>query len=152
MKLRITREDYKVGLSILAIYLLTSLHHVYGAWLYATPWRNHIAYQGFTWLLISYLILLTYLLWRKRILMWIFIVFAGFFFIGAIGFYEGFYNHVLKNILYHFGLSIETLHQMYPPPKYLLPNDVFFEVTGILTFAVALWSLHAIVTWVKKTR
>ena len=150
MKPNLNSKDRNVCLSVLAVYLITSAHHVYGAWLYATPWRNHIAYQGFTWLLLSYLIMLIFLFWRKRFLMWVFNVFAGFFFIGAIGFYEGFYNHVLKNILYFSGLNVETLHRMYPPPKYLLPNDLLFEITGILTFGIGLWCLDTTVKWMKR--
>ncbi|MEM7297372.1 MAG: hypothetical protein AAF391_03800 [Bacteroidota bacterium] len=148
MKIDITQK--KVALSTLAVYLTTSIHHVYGAWLYDTPWRNHIAYQGFTWLVISYVILLAYVKWRYKIIAWLFVVFAGFFFVGAIGFYEGFYNHVLKNILYFIGVNGEFLHTMYPPPKYELPNDLLFEITGVLTFGVCLWCLKTMIRLLKS--
>lgn len=145
-----TNNDRKVSLTILVVYLVTSIHHVYGAWLYETPWRNHIAYQGFTWLMISYGIMLAWILWKKKFLTWVFVVFAGFFFIGAIGFFEGAYNHVLKNILYYGGLNIDTLHQMYPPPKYQLPNDWLFEISGVFTFVVALWCLKSMIIWIRE--
>ncbi len=150
LQITFTLRDRKVSLAVLLVYLMTSLHHVYGAWLYDTPWRNHIAYQGFTWLLVSYAIMLVYVRWRKRLFMWLFVLFAGFFFIGAIGLYEGAYNHLLKNILYFGGLDVATLHKMYPPPKYLLPNDWLFEITGVLTFAVSLWCLVMMVRWVRQ--
>ncbi len=148
---KLNKRERRVCLSVLCVYLLTSAHHIYGAWLYDTPWRTHIAYQGFTWLLLSYLILWIFINWRKRILKWTFVVIAGFFFVGAIGFYEGAYNHVLKNLLYLGGLPVDTLHIMYPPPKYLLPNDWAFEISGVLTFFVSLWCLKEMIQWVKST-
>lgn len=150
LQLKLNKKERLVCLSTLAVYLITSIHHVYGAWLYDTPWRTHIAFQGFTWLLISYTIMLIYINWRKRFLMWAFIVIAGFFFVGAIGLFEGAYNHVLKNILYFGSLSEDTLHTMYPPPKYLLPNDWVFEISGIFTFFVSLWCLKSMIDWVKS--
>lgn len=141
-----------VALSVLVVYLTTSIHHVYGAWLYETPWRNHIATQGFSWLIVSYLILFAFAKWKKKVLMWLFILFAGFFFVGAIGFYEGGYNHVLKNILYFSGIDKGTLLEMYPPPKYELPNDWLFEISGVFTFVVCMWCLRTMVALVRMDR
>lgn len=148
--MKIDNTQKKVALSILAVYLTTSIHHVYGAWLYETPWRNHIAYQGFTWLLISYVILLIHVKWRFKVIAWIFALFAGFFFVGAIGFYEGLYNHVVKNILYFVGTDTDVLHTMYPPPKYELPNDFLFETSGVLTFVVCMWCLKTMIRLLKS--
>jgi hypothetical protein len=38
----------------------------------------------------------------------------------------------LKDALYFGGSSPETMRRLFPPPAYELPNDVFFEVTGVL--------------------
>lgn len=138
-----------VALSILAVYLITSVHHVYGAWLYETPWRNHIAYQGFTWLMISYVILLISHKWNYQLIKWIFIAFAGFFFVGAIGFYEGLYNHILKNIMHFAGVNHELMVKLYPPPKYELPNDFLFEFSGIATFVICMWCLRTMINFLK---
>ena len=67
---------------------------------------------------------------------WIFFILSFFFFFGALGLYEGLYNHVLKNILYYGELPESILLQLYPPPRYEMPNDFIFEVTGILTFVI----------------
>lgn len=151
MNLR-NKSIINVSLSILAVYVTTSAHHLYGAWLYETPWRNHIAYQGFTWLIVSYLILLPTLKWSFTWIKWIFVLFAGFFFVGAIGFYEGFYNHVLKNILYFGGVERGVLLRMYPPPKYELPDDFLFELSGVFTFFVSLWCLSTMIKFLRKTK
>ena len=135
------RIEFRHALSLMTVYLITAVHHAYGAWLYQTPWRNHIVYQGFTWLLASYLMLLIYVWWKKIWIKWIYLLFSGFFFIGAIGFYEGLYNHLLKNLLWIIGINSGTLLRLYPPPKYELPNDFFFELTGILTIAACWWCL-----------
>ncbi len=147
----ITRSFIKVSLSILAVYLTTSIHHVYGAWLYSTPWRNHIAYQGLTWLLISYGILLLTIRWNRQWIKWLFVLFSGFFFIGAIGLYEGFYNHVVKNMLYFIGFGESLLLKMYPPPKYELPNDLTFELSGVFTFIVCVWCYRTMVDFIKAS-
>lgn len=133
------RKAVLSGIALLAVYLTTSIHHVYGAVLYDTPWRTHIAYQGASWLMGSYVLLLICVKWKKIWLRWIYAIVSGFFFVLAIGLYEGLYNHVLKNILYFVGVANATLMKMYPPPKYELPNDVLFEITGVFTFVVSMW-------------
>lgn len=81
--------------------------------------------------------------------MWAYTIFAGFFFVGAIGLFEGAYNHVLKNILYFGGFSLDTLHKMYPLPKYQLLNDWIFEILGVMTLFVSLWCLKTMIDWMK---
>jgi len=39
---------------------------------------------------------------------------------------------LLTDALYFGGTSPETMRRLFPPPAYELPNDVFFEVTGVL--------------------
>src|SRR5690606_10126675 len=60
------------------------------------------------------------------------IVFA----IVLIGFYEGGYNHVLKNALYFAGAKDLTL-RLYSGSLYEMPNDFIFETTGIVQFLAA---------------
>ncbi len=31
------------------------------------------------------------------------------------------------------------LEKLFPPNEYVLPDDIFFEASGILTFAVGVW-------------
>ncbi|WP_089355963.1 hypothetical protein [Ekhidna lutea] len=144
------KNAIRSGITLLAVYLITSFHHVYGAVLYDTPWRTHIAYQGASWLVVSYVLLLICIRWDRLWLRWIYAIISGFFFVLAIGLYEGFYNHILKNILYFIGLAEETLLSMYPPPKYELPNDWLFELSGILTFGVSVWCFLTLVNYVRN--
>jgi hypothetical protein len=48
-----------------------------------------------------------------------------------IGFFEGGYNHVLKDALYFGGASRELMQTLFPAPAYELPHSVLFEVTGV---------------------
>ena len=48
------------------------------------------------------------------------------------GFFEGGYNHVLKDVLHFGGASPALMRRLFPPPRYELPDDAFFEVTGVL--------------------
>jgi hypothetical protein len=48
------------------------------------------------------------------------------------GVFEGFYNHLAKDVLYFGGLPADTMTRLFPPPEYEMPNDAFFEVTGVL--------------------
>jgi hypothetical protein len=52
--------------------------------------------------------------------------------IGLIGGFEGAYNHVLKDVLFFAGLGTQQLATLFPPPRYEMPNDFLFEVTGVL--------------------
>lgn len=133
-------------LSILAVYLTTSIHHLYGAWLYDTPWRAHIATQGISFLLVSVAFLMLYHFTKKKVFYWLLLAVAGFFFVLAIGVFEGGYNHVLKNILFFGGMNHDLLHTLYPPPKYELPNDLLFEVSGGFTFFISMYCARTLLS------
>ena len=113
----------------------------------ATPWRNHIVSQGAVWLLVCLIFLGVYKLWNQKWAYWTFFILSIFFFFGALGLYEGLYNHVLKNILYYGELPENLLLQLYPPPKYELPNDFIFEITGMLTFVIGALSGYVLIQY-----
>jgi hypothetical protein len=68
--------------------------------------------------------------------------------IGLIGAYEGIYNHILKNILYYGGAEPHVLSALFPPPKYEMPNDAGFEITGVLQGVVV---VPLAIQWVRLT-
>lgn len=113
-----------------SLLLLTSIHHIYGAYIYNTPWRLHIL--AFTipifvfniWVFPKLLIrkIWTFLFWSINIL----------FTVCQIGLFEGLYNHLIKVILFYSGTSETVMARLFPPPKYEMPNDFFFELTGVL--------------------
>ena len=124
--------------------IISSLHHWYGAITYDTPWRIDVACWIMGIVLVVYSLLYVY--WRNpdhvtgKICIWLFLVSAVIFQAGFVTF-ECVYSHVLKNILFFGGASNTLLNTLFPSPAYHLPDNVFFEVTGILqlTGFVAVW-------------
>ena len=126
--------------------VLTIIHHSYGAIIYEAPFRLHVALIAVPATLI---LLITFWMYNKQTrkayktaAFWIFISFLAIFPIGIIGLFEGVYNHVVKNILYFGGASNGLLTMLFPPPEYEMPNDVFFELTGILQAIPGLFALY----------
>ena len=147
-----TTIDYSVykKLIIAAVFsgivagFISSIHHWYGAIAYDTPWRASVAYWIMGIVLVVYSLLYVY--WRNldnivgKICIWLFLLSAVIFQAGFVIF-ECVYSHVLKNILFFGGASEVLLNTLFPSPAYHLPDNVIFEVTGImqLTGFVAVW-------------
>ncbi len=139
----------RVTWATLAVLLLTSAHHVYGAYLYHTPWRVHVAYVSAA---TAAVIAASLLIIRShphdaagRIAFWLFASVTIALPIVGIGLFEGAYNHVLKDALYVGGASPALMHRLFPPPAYELPNDALFEISGVLQVlpaAVSGWYLY----------
>jgi peroxiredoxin len=121
------------GLATLA---LTAAHHVYGGLIYRTPWRLHGAVAV---LPIGLVLLALHRAYEKHTaerrgrlagyaLALVVIVFP----VLIIGAFEGFYNHVVKNVLFFAGASADLLARMFPSPTYEMPNDAVFEISGML--------------------
>ena len=123
-----------------ALAVLTTIHHVYGAVIYHTPWRLHI-------LMISVPIIILTLVLRHQLIKKDAgnkcVVFWAFYFInlvptlGLIGVFEGIYNHLLKNIMFFGGAGDRLLQTLFPAPTYEMPNDLLFEVTGVMQGVIA---------------
>jgi hypothetical protein len=138
--------------SALAVLLLTSVHHVYGAFIYHTPWRLHVApVAGLT---AAALVGILLVLRRHtddvagHIAFWAFVGITLVIPVAGIGFFEGGYNHALKNALYFAGARTSLMVRLFPPPTYELPNDAFFEITGVMQAflgAVTCWLLYRVV-------
>lgn len=136
------RASTKTLLASVGVLALTVIHHVYGAAIYDAPFRQHVAFGILPVLLV---LVLAYWLYRSRphtslgrVCLWLFMGLTLVVPIGVIGLFEGGYNHLLKNVLYFGGAPRSTLARLFPPPTYEMPDDFWFEVTGILQFLVAL--------------
>jgi hypothetical protein len=123
----------------IAVYILTSIHHVYGAIVYHTPWREHIVPIG------AVMIIALWLLYKRSqtplfltIYLWLSFLMFGL----TIGIFEGGYNHLVKDILYFSGMPVDTWRDLFPAPAYEIPNNVLFEATGIAQLLVALIQIH----------
>jgi len=128
------RAERRALLAGAAGFVLTSVHHVYGAMRYQTPWRYHAVALGALALLGMYGALR---LSRRRsttiparVAWWAFWIAEALVFVVALGVFEGAYNHVLKLLLFA-RLSPASFQELFPSPIYEVPNDVFFESSGV---------------------
>lgn len=139
----------RVSLYSNILMILTSVHHAYGAVIYHTPWRMHILFMSVPVTVATLLLNRQLLMSYKSLWTWMY----GLLIFGAsvllIGSYEGLYNHVLKNILYFSGLSASGMAVLFPPGMYELPNDVFFELTGMLQGVVVIPLAIYFIRWVR---
>lgn len=133
---RTVQQAIRAGAIASALMLLTTIHHFYGAAIYSTPWRRHVAIPSLlTILIIAGALLVFYRSPRTRgglIALWTSVAVIALFPVATIGLYEGLYNHLLKDLLYFGGAPHTLLTRLFPPPTYEMPNDLFFEVTGVL--------------------
>lgn len=126
----------RAGISSAAVMLLTAFHHAYGAVIYETPWRNHMV-EVSLWVT-AWIATALFVFYRRpssvpgRVAFWLAVVAIALIPVGMIGLFEGVYNHLLKNILFFSGAPVPFLHTLFPPPTYHLPDDLIFEVTGVL--------------------
>lgn len=127
-------------LAALAVLFLTSVHHLYGAYVYATPWRAHAAHVS---ALAASLLIGSFVVLRRRagtaagrVACWIIVLVTLALPVLGIGLFEGGYNHALKVALYYGHASPALMSRLFPPPTYELPNDAFFEITGVLQLAL----------------
>jgi hypothetical protein len=129
--------------------LVTIVHHWYGALAYDTPWRAGVSYWIAGIVLTVYALLYVY--WKNNgnivstIAIWMFFL-GGVFFQAGFIMFECVYSHVLKNILFFGGMSKSFLDRLYPSPAYHLPDNMFFEITGLLQLVgfVAVWYAYRV--------
>jgi hypothetical protein len=145
-------EQRKVILHSNLLMSLTSIHHIYGAIIYNTPWRMHVLLLSIPVIIATFFLgrllsqdtyhFKTYLFW----IYWVIILLAS---ILTIGVFEGLYNHLLKNILFFGGLPENRLNKLFPANMYEMPNDLFFEISGMIQGIVA---VPLIIHFFKLTR
>jgi hypothetical protein len=124
-----------------SIMILTSIHHIYGAVIYHTPWRYHAVYVAIV--VILFTTILDQL--QKRAAASIQSIFfylnmSIIFLVSGvlIGGFEGIYNHLIKNIMFFGGFDSQIMMALFPPPKYEMPNDFVFELTGVFQAFLAI--------------
>ena len=136
----------------LAVLLLTSVHHAYGAFAYHTLWRLDAVFISA--LAASAIISSLIVIQRnadetvREIAFWVFTAVLLVVPVALIGVFEGAYNHALKDALYFAGASSTLMNRLFPPATYELPNDVFFEATGVMQAvlgSITAWLLYRLV-------
>ncbi|BDG05992.1 hypothetical protein [Anaeromyxobacter oryzae] len=135
---------------------LTAAHHAYGAVRYATPWRLHGAIVA---LGIGLVMAGVSSVYRRhldtplgRLAGWALAIMVLVFPVLVIGLFESLYNHVAKDVLFFSGAPRDLLARMFPPPTYEMPNDAWFELTGVLQVVPAALACGALLRFVRALR
>ena len=129
---------FRAALSLIVAGLISTIHHVYGAVAYETPWRLVVSLwiPAFVILILSML----FLLWKyptrpvSVIAAWIMLV-GGVVFQTGFTLFECVYSHLLKILLFFGGASQAVLERLFPAPAYHLPDNLLFELTGVAQLA-----------------
>ena len=125
-------------------------HHWYGAIAYDTPWRLVVSLwiPGF----VSIVLVALYLYRRHAgtklgdIAFWVFLL-GGVVFQLGFTLFECVYSHVLKDLLFFGGASRDLMTQLFPPPAYHLPDNMLFEITGLMQLVgllAAWWAFQVV--------
>ena len=134
--------EFRAGAAALFILLLTSVHHAWGAYVFDTPFRLHIVFIS-----IPFAALIVGLLYvagtgqsrAATIARWAAVLTIAAFPILAIGFYEGGYNHVVKNLIF-FIAGEGPAREAFSSEMYEMPSDFFFEATGVMQLPAAVYA------------
>lgn len=147
------RRALLAGVAVLA---LTSVHHVYGAVHYGTPERYHAVFIAAVALA---LILGSAAVARRkpaspagRAAWWTAWGVNGIISVLLFGAVEGLYNHVVKVGAYYGGASEERLRWLFRDPLYEMPNDLVFEITGVLQVVPAALAAYYLVRAARARR
>jgi hypothetical protein len=122
---------------ITALFATTFLHHVYGGFRYKSAKRVKLS---FIFVVLFALTVLFYRMGRRH--SWAQQTYKGIAlvaWVGVVGVLEGGYNHLVKVVLWLAKVPPAKLEKLYPSNEYVLPDDIFFEASGILTFAIGVW-------------
>lgn len=141
-KNRLRSAEFRAGAAALFILFLTSVHHAWGAYIFDTPFRLHIVFVSIP--IAALIVGLLYVAANGQpkvaaIARWTAVVTIAVFPILAIGFYEGGYNHVVKNLVFFVG-GEGAAREAFTSPMYEMPSDVFFEATGVLQLPAAVYA------------
>jgi hypothetical protein len=142
------KTSTKTLLASAGVLLLTTLHHFYGAVLYKTPWRNHVAFVALPVLLV---LVVSHELHRRqpatplgRTSLFLFAALTLAIPVGVIGIFEGGYNHLVKDVLFFGGLPAAALDRLFPDSVYEMPDDLLFEASGVLQFFLGLYTARSL--------
>lgn len=137
-----TRPYWKAGLGAILVMAMTSLHHIYGAIVYDTPYRLHIVFIAVPFAAVI-VALLSFSASRRgaaasRIAAWIAGVSILVFAVAMIGVFEGGYNHTIKDFVY-FVLGEDVARGLCGAQSTCqMPDSFLFEASGIAQFVLAI--------------
>jgi putative ABC transport system permease protein len=125
-------------LAVAAEAAITILHFRHGAWTYDDPSRLHVVTPALVALALVTAATGLFLRQPRKLALVPLVVATAVPFVGMFGLFHGGYSHALKLLFFASGASRETLDRLFASPDYAYPDDIPFEVSGVLGFVAAL--------------
>lgn len=135
-----TRLISKAAYSILILYIITSVHHIYGGLVDADPKRLFVPLLAAVPLGLTQWALHVYRRTGSGAALTWFSVLTVFWWVGIQGLLHGAYAHAYKDLIYLAGVPASEAHRYYynlNPTEHYPPDHLFFELTGVLEFVTA---------------
>ncbi len=130
----------KVAYTTMILYVITSVHHIYGGIVDHDTKRLFVPILALIPLLITQRAIHVYRrTGSKAALTWINVM-VIFWWVGIQGLVHGAYAHAYKDLIYLAGVPANQAHMYYynlNPTEHYPPDNLFFELTGDLEFVTA---------------
>ena len=117
---------------------LVIAHVQYGANRYENPGLQHVIVVALFWLMAAAIVIGTYVRRPSNAKRWLLTAVVGLPFVGIFGLAHGAAGHGLKLILHASGVAPERLATLVNMGDFVVPDDAFFELTGVGTFFASL--------------
>ncbi|WP_026926174.1 hypothetical protein [Granulicoccus phenolivorans] len=131
-----TRLANRALAAVGAAYALTTIHHVYGGLVDGSTGRLLVPLILAPPVLVGVGALLRYRRSGRRPLLIGYAAITGVVFVGLLGIFHGGYAHVYKDLIFLLGAPSQWYAAL-NPDEHFPPDDVFFEVTGVLEVAAS---------------
>lgn len=135
---QLSRRSAQSLTAVSAAFALTTVHHVYGGIVDRSTGRLVVPLVLAPAFVGSVVTLVAYRRSGRRGLLIAHASVTGIVFVGLLGIFHGGYAHVYKDLVYLLGAP-SNLYVALNPDEHYPPDDLFFEVTGVLEVAPQRW-------------
>jgi hypothetical protein len=131
---------------------LVIVHALYGARRYDNPALAHAIAPALLWLVLAAILAAVYARRPGPIKRWVLVALVALPYVGLFGLVHGAIGHGLKLLFHAAGTSAARLAALFDLGDFVVPDDAFFEATGVGTFAAGLLVGYFLVRFLRVTR
>ena len=148
----VIRAAKALGIAATTETVITIGHFVYGARAYDDPGRLHVVGPAALFLIATVAVIALFLRRANKLHLAVVALVAAVPYVGIFGLFHGAYNHLIKVVLFHAGASDETLEKLFMSTDYVRPDNIAFELSGILGFVAAIFVSYWLIRLVREWR
>jgi hypothetical protein len=126
-----------VVVSCAAASAVIALHAVYGGVHYESPGLLHLAGPAAFWLIVALALAVVNARGEGPIRRWLLVGGVGLPYVGIFGLLHGVIGHAAKLVAFHAGMPPERLEQLFTLVDFVMPDNAFFELTGLASALAA---------------